>query len=213
VIAPSNPRALLEVRLGTCARSGATNRSAPRLRSSRDDMTALSATMSAHTHGFHSYAQPDELCHLTHCHVGQSSGPGELGSPLEEETRPLSAVRSVTPIRIDRCLQSTMLFSKMTAVCLGSLRDRLVFQATRQRSVHSERWLRRAREHLRGVVFLVTSFERTSDTPSLRGLPVERHRHRRRRPPASARKSCPTPGGAGRSRVEPVSLGFGARVS
>ena len=69
VIVPPNLRAQLEVRLGTCARSSTTNRSTPRLRSSRDDMTALSATMPAPTHDVHPHAQPGELCHLTRCLV------------------------------------------------------------------------------------------------------------------------------------------------
>jgi hypothetical protein len=51
----------------------------------------------------------------------------------------------MTPIRIDRTLQSTILFSKMSACRLGSLRSLRVAK-TRRYSVHAEHRLWRARE-------------------------------------------------------------------
>jgi hypothetical protein len=75
---------------------------------------------------------------------------------------------SMTPIRIDRTLQSTILFSKMSTCRLGSLRVRrandvpAVFGSRRTPALAGPRarW---------GVVFPTASFGRTSDASSPRG--------------------------------------------
>lgn len=121
-------------------------------------------------HGNHSVRVPDELGHLTSPRgrwlrrterllFGSSGRFRSVDDP--------DPYRSISAIHDDDfkdARQRVSAHSVTTCFCRPSGNG----------TVHSVRWLRRAREQPRGVLDPGLSFERTSDAPSLRGLPVER---------------------------------------
>lgn len=140
----------------------------------RDGATALSAAASVHitrtspVHATRRALSPSPL-------LVEQPPPRRTGLLLEEFPagfRP--SVGDPDPYRSMSAIHYAVFKDERLLVSAHSVAT--CFQASRQRSVHADRWLRRAREYQGALSSPRLLFERTSGTSSPRGLPADHHR-------------------------------------